>query len=87
VTASFGLAIPSHILGLFASSRRLNVHPSLLPKLRGAAPIQRALTQGMEGTGVSILEMQDIAYGFDTGPVWAQRRLVRCPSSPGGMHV
>jgi methionyl-tRNA formyltransferase len=47
----------------------LNVHPSLLPRWRGAAPIERAITHGDELTGVSIMR---VAAGLDSGPVCAQ---------------
>jgi methionyl-tRNA formyltransferase len=47
----------------------LNVHPSLLPRWRGAAPIERALIAGDEVTGVSIME---VTAGLDSGPVCAQ---------------
>jgi len=47
----------------------LNVHPSLLPRWRGAAPIERAIMSGDELTGVSIMR---VGEGFDNGPVCAQ---------------
>lgn len=47
----------------------LNVHASLLPKLRGAAPIQHALLEGLEETGVTIMQMDE---GMDTGPILHQ---------------
>jgi methionyl-tRNA formyltransferase len=47
----------------------LNVHPSLLPRWRGAAPIERAIMSGDEVTGVSIMQ---VGEGFDDGPVCAQ---------------
>jgi methionyl-tRNA formyltransferase len=78
VTASFGRAVPAHILSRFDPSLRLNIHPSLLPKYRGAAPIQRTLINDETLTGVSILQMEDVSmHGFDAGPVWAQRGVVR----------
>lgn len=78
VTASFGRAVPAHILTRFDPSLRLNIHPSLLPKYRGAAPIQRTLIDDETLTGVSILQMEDVSmHGFDAGPVWAQRDVVR----------
>jgi methionyl-tRNA formyltransferase len=51
---------------LLSSHRMLNVHPSLLPRWRGAAPIERAIMAGDEITGVSIMEL---AAGLDSGPV------------------
>ncbi len=47
----------------------LNVHPSLLPRWRGAAPIERAIMAGDEQTGVSIMR---VTAGWDSGPVCAQ---------------
>ncbi len=77
VTASFGHAVPPNVLDCFVPSLRLNVHPSLLPNYRGAAPIQRALADGLHSTGVSILQMEDVAlHGFDSGPIWAQKAVV-----------
>ena len=62
-----------HILkpGLLALPTRgmLNVHASLLPALRGAAPIQHAVMQGLEETGVSVMQMDE---GMDTGPILHQ---------------
>ena len=49
----------------------LNVHPSLLPRWRGAAPIERAIMAGDEVTGVSIMR---VSAGLDSGPVCTQRR-------------
>jgi len=65
VTAAFGLLLPQPVLDL-APRGALNVHASLLPRWRGAAPIQRALLAGDEVTGVSIMLMD---AGLDTGPV------------------
>jgi methionyl-tRNA formyltransferase len=55
---------------LLSSYRMLNVHPSLLPRWRGAAPIERAIMAGDELTGVSIMQ---VTAGLDSGPVCAQR--------------
>jgi methionyl-tRNA formyltransferase len=54
---------------LLSSYRMLNVHPSLLPRWRGAAPIERAIMAGDETTGVSIMEL---TAGLDSGPVCLQ---------------
>lgn len=54
---------------LLSTYRMLNVHPSLLPRWRGAAPIERALIAGDELTGVSIMR---VTAGLDSGPVCAQ---------------
>ena len=72
VVVAYGLILPAAIL----ERPRLgciNVHTSLLPRWRGAAPIQRAIEAGDTETGVSIMQMQ---AGLDTGPVLHQ---VRCP--------
>ncbi|KAG8904932.1 Methionyl-tRNA formyltransferase, partial [Tulasnella sp. 403] len=53
----------------------LNVHPSLIPKYRGPAPIQWAIANGDTRTGVSIINMEDVSQGFDTGDIHAVREL------------
>eukprot|EP00854_Cymbomonas_tetramitiformis_P020863 gene20863-25019_t len=53
-------------------ARTLNIHPSLLPKFRGAAPVQRAVEAGVEETGVSVAYT---VLACDAGPVLAQRRV------------
>jgi methionyl-tRNA formyltransferase len=50
----------------------INIHASLLPRWRGAAPIQRAILAGDDQTGISIMQMNE---GLDTGPVLAQRAI------------
>lgn len=74
VTASFGKLVPAWLLDLYPSpSLTLNVHPSLLPDLRGAAPIQWAIARGYEKTGVSI---QQLGRGtFDQGDLLAQEKV------------
>ena len=56
IVASFGAIIKNELL---ESNRFLNVHPSLLPQLRGATPIQSAIMLGLEKTGVSIIQMNE----------------------------
>ncbi len=67
VVAAYGLILPPPIL---AAPRRgcLNVHGSLLPRWRGAAPVQRAILAGDDRTGVTIMAME---RGLDTGPMLA----------------
>jgi methionyl-tRNA formyltransferase len=67
VVAAYGLILPRPILD---APRRfcLNVHASLLPRWRGAAPIQRAILAGDSTTGVTIMKMEE---GLDTGPMLA----------------
>jgi methionyl-tRNA formyltransferase len=63
---AFGALIKEPLL---SEHRMLNVHPSLLPRWRGAAPIERAIMAGDERTGVSIME---VTAGLDSGPVCLQ---------------
>ncbi len=65
VVAAYGLILPRPILDA-PRFGCLNIHPSLLPRWRGAAPIQRALMAGDADTGVCIMRMEE---GLDTGPV------------------
>jgi methionyl-tRNA formyltransferase len=65
VVAAYGLILPQAILDAPAMGC-LNVHGSLLPRWRGAAPVQRAILAGDEQTGVCIMQME---AGLDTGPV------------------
>jgi methionyl-tRNA formyltransferase len=71
VVAAYGLILPPPILEA-PKSGCINVHASLLPRWRGAAPIQRAILAGDEMTGVSIMRMEE---GLDTGPMLLQREL------------
>jgi methionyl-tRNA formyltransferase len=68
IVASYGTIIPENILTT-ARLGALNVHPSLLPKLRGATPIQTALLQGLNKTGSTIMLMD---AGMDTGNIICQ---------------
>ncbi len=65
VVSAYGLLIPAPVLALFPLGA-INVHASLLPRWRGAAPIQRAIEAGDRHTGISIMQME---VGLDTGPV------------------
>ncbi len=71
VVVAYGLLLPDPVLEL-PGLGCVNVHASLLPRWRGAAPIQRALLAGDETTGVSIMQVD---AGLDTGPVLLQREL------------
>lgn len=77
LTVSFGHLIPPKMLDHFLWSRRLNVHPSLLPALKGAAPIQWALARGLQSTGVSI---QTLGTSFDSGEVLSREEIVSSPT-------
>jgi len=70
VVVAYGQILPQTILEL-PKFGCLNVHTSLLPKYRGAAPIQRAIADGEFETGVTIMRMD---AGLDTGPILATRR-------------
>jgi methionyl-tRNA formyltransferase len=71
VVAAYGLILPS---GVLTAPRLggLNVHASLLPRWRGAAPIQRALLAGDRVTGITIMQMEE---GLDTGPIVLQEEV------------
>lgn len=71
VVAAYGLLLPPALLEAGVHGA-VNIHASLLPRWRGAAPIQRALLAGDHETGISIMQMD---AGLDTGPVLAQRRI------------
>jgi methionyl-tRNA formyltransferase len=70
VVAAYGLLLPQAILDAPAKGC-LNIHASLLPRWRGAAPIQRAILAGDAETGVTIMQME---AGLDTGPMIAVTR-------------
>lgn len=69
VTASFGHIIPNPFLGHFEPNKRLNVHPSLLPKYRGAAPIQWTIANADTSTGVSVQRLVERGKGIDGGDI------------------
>lgn len=71
ITAAFGLILPPDLLALPARGC-LNIHASLLPRFRGASPIQGALMAGDPVTGVSLMKMDE---GLDTGPILAQATM------------
>ncbi|HYC35760.1 MAG TPA: methionyl-tRNA formyltransferase [Usitatibacter sp.] len=71
VVVAYGLLLPASILAIPARGC-LNIHASLLPRWRGAAPIQRALLAGDVVTGISIMQMDE---GLDTGPVLLEAPL------------
>ncbi|WP_147819070.1 methionyl-tRNA formyltransferase [Salidesulfovibrio onnuriiensis] len=71
VVAAYGLILPQSVLDI-PKYMPLNVHASLLPKYRGAAPIQRCIQDGEFVTGISIMKME---AGLDTGPVMVMRAL------------
>lgn len=68
VVAAYGLLLPKAVLAI-PERGCINIHPSLLPRWRGAAPIQRTLFAGDKETGVTIMQMDE---GLDTGPILLQ---------------
>ena len=83
VVAAYGLLLPPAVL---AAPRLgcINIHASLLPRWRGASPIQQAILAGDRETGISLMKMD---AGLDTGDVIAQRSLVVDPAwSAGDLH-
>lgn len=81
VVAAYGLILPRAIL---SAPRHgcINIHASLLPRWRGAAPIQRAILAGDVETGVCIMQME---AGLDTGPVRFERRTPTAGKSAGAL--
>ena len=80
VVAAFGQLIPPAILDL-PEHGCLNVHPSLLPRWRGASPVQAAILHGDEGSGVTIMKLD---AGLDTGPILSQRKVRVLPQETAG---
>jgi methionyl-tRNA formyltransferase len=83
VVAAYGLILPKPILD-WPRQGCINIHASLLPRWRGAAPIQRALLAGDAESGISIMRMDE---GLDTGPVLARHRLpIAARETAGSLH-
>jgi methionyl-tRNA formyltransferase len=83
VVAAYGLILPKPILEA-PRLGCLNIHASLLPRWRGAAPIQRAILAGDAETGVSIMLMEP---GLDTGPVLLEERIeIERKETAGALH-
>lgn len=80
VVAAFGQLLPKELLDM-PTYGCINVHASLLPKYRGAAPIQRAILNGDAVTGVTIMRMD---VGLDTGDMIAKEEVVIAPEDTGG---
>lgn len=80
VVAAYGLILPQPILET-PPLGCLNLHASLLPRWRGAAPIQRAIMAGDKETGVMVMKMEQ---GLDTGPVALADRLLIGPDATAG---
>ena len=80
LVAAYGRILPAAVLKL-PSHGCVNVHASLLPRFRGASPIQRAIAAGDERTGVCLMLMEE---GLDTGPVFATHVTPIEPTDTGG---
>lgn len=80
VVAAFGQILPQAVLDL-PRLGCLNVHTSLLPKYRGAAPIEAAILAGEKETGVTVMQMD---AGLDTGDIRLQEALPIAPDDTGG---
>jgi methionyl-tRNA formyltransferase len=80
VVVAYGLIVPPEVLSL-PRLGCLNIHASLLPRWRGAAPVERAILAGDRWTGVTVMQLD---AGLDTGPMLLQRRLEILPSHTGG---
>jgi methionyl-tRNA formyltransferase len=78
IVCAYGLLIPNSLL---EQTLWLNVHPSLLPRWRGAAPVERAILAGDEETGVTIHETVE---ALDAGPIAAQERFPIGPEDDAG---
>ena len=83
VVVAYGLILPKPILDAFPLGC-FNLHASLLPRWRGAAPIQRAIMAGDRETGVTVMKM---AEGLDTGPIaMAERVPIGADTTAGELH-
>jgi methionyl-tRNA formyltransferase len=83
VVVAYGLILPKPILEAFPLGA-FNLHASLLPRWRGAAPIQRAVMAGDRETGVMVMKMEE---GLDTGPVaMADRVAISADATAGDLH-
>src|SRR5579864_1783555 len=83
VVVAYGLILPKPILESFALGC-FNLHASLLPRWRGAAPIHRAVMAGDKETGVMVMQMEE---GLDTGPIaMAERMPIDPDATTGDLH-
>jgi methionyl-tRNA formyltransferase len=83
VVASFGKILPKSLLDI-PKYGTLNVHPSLLPRLRGASPMRSAILNDDKETGVSIMRMDE---AMDHGPLLAQKKVPIDPWPPRGKEI
>jgi methionyl-tRNA formyltransferase len=71
ILVAFGKIIPQPVIDLFPKGI-INIHPSLLPKLRGTTPVETAILNGLAETGVSLMQL---TAEMDAGPVYAQQKI------------
>ena len=83
IVAAYGLILPQNVLDI-PSRGCINVHASLLPRWRGAAPIQAAILAGDTASGVSLMSM---TAGLDCGPVFVARQIeIAADETAGSLH-
>ena len=83
VVVAYGMLLPETVLAI-PGTACINVHASLLPRWRGASPIQSAILAGDAETGISIMKMD---AGLDTGPVFCMEKLaITAQESAGELH-
>jgi methionyl-tRNA formyltransferase len=80
IVVAFGQILPRTVLDM-PRYGCLNIHPSLLPRYRGAAPVASAIRAGDEVTGITIMQMDS---GLDTGPIIAQEKMAISPQDTTG---
>jgi methionyl-tRNA formyltransferase len=80
VVVAYGLLLPKAVLDICPC---VNIHASLLPRWRGAAPIQRAILAGDETSGVAIMQMDE---GLDTGDIILEESLAIAQQNAGQLH-
>ena len=84
ILASFGVLIKSDVLDIFEPEGILNVHPSLLPKFRGASPIESAILAGDTEFSVSIMKL---VKKMDAGPIYFQTTLPDLPPNKSAIYT
>ncbi len=80
ITIGYGLLLPEFLLAQ-PKYGFINLHFSLLPKLRGAAPAQRAIIEGLTETGITVFQLD---AGMDTGPIYVQTKYAIQPNTTAG---
>lgn len=84
ILASFGVLIKKDLLELFEPEGIINIHPSLLPKFRGASPIESAILAGDTDFSVSIMKL---ATGMDAGPIFYQTTISDLPLEKSAIYT